>query len=393
VLDSDGLNEFGKGYTYDYREYFEASDLLLSKKEGFEDYKKLKIKYTSKQDIMQCFTDLGFAMASKVWNSTDSKNKGNFYFCVGGVNDINPFHKNALKNEIFVYRSIVNEMTSLEKCTEMTVFDINRNPTNLDTILSSNDSVFIDFNGSMAFFSSVWRIKLISIKQKIKSVFVMGGVLSDKTAVTKSSIKNVLNRMSCSTMNQLYAPLKSNIFISLMSSWKIPIYMTVNNTVDDLFNDNNLKIFLTSNGIFSSCLYDMAILFYNSHYKPFRKPFDFYTALSLVSSMNGDMFGKSCNLCIDSVYGITLVTHQIYPENTTKEYTSTWDTHIGDEEKGFLANAKKNYACEQIVLSFAACDMIYEVLNVDFKLKKDNFFLEVIKNGQEAVPTDDQGGL
>ena len=368
-----GLNEFGLGYTYSEQEYYKASDALLCRlsMSAYTDYRRIKCKYYS---VKQCFTDLGFAMAMKVWNSFECIDKGNLYFCVGGVNDVNPFHKKALKNEIYVYRDIGRNMQRLGTCKPMDVFDTKGNPVILAAILGGCESIYIDFNGSMAFLDSAWRTRLGEVKRKIKGLFVMGGVYTDVPPTTMPPIKDVLNRMSCSTMNQFYAPEKSCFCFQLMKAWSVPIFMIANNVVTLLADNEKLRDFLISNKVFSDDLFKIACYFYDSHYKPGRKPFDFYVALALVEYMNGGErpFGSVCNLCINPEYGITLITNQENCEDTVKEYTGKWDNHITDQDNASNANKKKNFACEQAVLSMVKCDLIRYVYKVEFNLSEQS---------------------
>ena len=372
---ADGLNNFGLGYTYNEREYYEASDALVRvlNENDYTLYKMIKNGYTGRmKPTKQNLTDLGFKMAMEVWDSIQNQDKGTLYFCVGGVNDINPFHKNALKNEIYVYREMGREMIRLTSCSSMDMFNSDGKTVSLNNILKEYKSIYIDFNGSMAFFETAWRGLLRDVKDKIKGLFVMGGVFTDAIPTTLSALKGVLNRMSCSTMNQFYAPGKSHTCFQLMDLWGVPIFMIANNVVTQLRDNVELETFLRMNSVFSGSLFSIAVAFYDSHYKPARKPFDFYVALALVDFMNGGgvPFGSVCNLVINPEYGVTLITNQTSSKDAVKEYTGKWDNDIIVGDNPFTANKKKNFACEQAVLSIVKCTFISNVYKVEFSLNE-----------------------
>ncbi len=370
----DELNKYGLGYTYDENQYFEASDKILIGKTGYDAYEPIRNMYRGR--TKQFFTDLGFAMAFDVWDDTPSRGTGKLYFCVGGINDINPFHKEKLKNEMFVYRDVGSTMKSLDTCNEGDVFDKGKKKVDLIQILSGCNNIHIDFNGSMAFLNQQWKNDLKTYAKKIMSVFVMGGVFSYTAPCTMPAIKDSLNRMSCSTMNQLYSPKKSFEFLKLMELWGVPIFIIANNVVQEFGGIGMLEIFLNANRIYSEKLLSMALSYYGSHYNPPKKPFDFYTALALVENMKSVSVGSKCNLCLDWEYGVTLITGQNTCGDAINEYTKQSDTYIclategekmnkNDDESS--ANKKKNLACEQIVLSFAKCEMIYGIIRVEFE--------------------------
>ncbi len=64
--------------------------------------------------------------------------------------------------------------------------------------LMDYSNIYLDFNGSMAFLNKDWieRLGAATAANRVKGVFVMGGVRSDSKPMTMPSIPNVLNRFS-----------------------------------------------------------------------------------------------------------------------------------------------------------------------------------------------------
>jgi hypothetical protein len=258
-------------------------------------------------------------MAKQVWDASRNSNKGILHFCIGGINEVNPFSHRSLKNEVFVYASVVKDHAGSEKVFKLRQHESLTSDTkvinNCFDLLNGRTSIYIDFNGSMAFLDSLWEEKLCDFKKCIKGVFVLGGVMADSPPLTMPPIKGVLNRFSCATMNQLYAPSRTASFFSLMGTCGVPIYVVPNNAVSDLCSGDVKREtrpwngFLKENSLDISVLNDMADLFYTSRYNPPVKAFDFYTALALTRFMRNSSslpFSLS-KLYFDDVYGVSLI--------------------------------------------------------------------------------------
>ena len=98
-IDTFKENEFGLGYTYN-------AETFLKKSEVFEDTHKEDLYHTIKQsfeffDMYTALTIMAIKMANKIWIESGG-GKDKFFFCIGGVNSINPFNANKLKNELYV---------------------------------------------------------------------------------------------------------------------------------------------------------------------------------------------------------------------------------------------------------------------------------------------------
>jgi hypothetical protein len=147
-------------------------------------------------------TDLAFTITKRVWKdlSEGAHGRGSCFFCVGGINSINPFSATAVKNEIAVYSEKVadEDLASLTSLSTIfgTTYDMSAKECNVDLMDYSN--IYLDFNGSMAFLNEDWieRLGAATAADRVKGVFVMGGVRSDSKPMTMPSIPNVLNRFS-----------------------------------------------------------------------------------------------------------------------------------------------------------------------------------------------------
>jgi hypothetical protein len=315
-------NEIGLGYSY-------GSSLLL-----FEIKKKL--------------TNLAFFISKNVWDEVSNKNKGSLYFYIGGVNSINPFSAKSIKNEIELYKSIYennNYFKSINiKIEEGIIYDLSLAEVKLD--YNNYSDIYIDFNGSMAFFTEDWLLlfESLSTVNKIKGIFIMGGVYANGSPpLTMPSIPNVLNRLSCSTMNQLYHPENTAKFFNFIKGTNIPAYIVTNNIVLP-FKDNNFIRFLENNGLNYDFLKNIATIYYGSKYNPPKKPFDFYTAKLLCSVLRGEIVKKKKlnYLFYDNKYGMTFVSESNIWKIVKGFYITGLNTKIKGLNNGSIKNNYKN---------------------------------------------------
>jgi hypothetical protein len=106
-------------------------------------------------------TDIAFALAKEVWTDLppESGGRGNLFFCIGGVNAINPFSATAVKNEIIVYVDHIHRDTHKIAPDEGAFFDFEgKQLQGFDMLLY--DEIYMDFNGSMAFMDDKWKERL-----------------------------------------------------------------------------------------------------------------------------------------------------------------------------------------------------------------------------------------
>lgn len=182
----------------------------------------------------------------------------------------------------------------------------------------------------------------------------MGGVLSDAPPQTLPAMPGILNRLSCSTMNQLYSPQKSALFFNLMQRIGVPLDVVCNNSVTAYeYNAGNVKRFLDANEIQSDSLQAFGNAFYGSPYKPPVKPFDVYAAIVMGKLINGDTFGRqSCkSLFFDKIHGISLIGDvNMRWENVRSNYVSNCDRTKVDDPNPFVQNKSISFIQEKNVL-------------------------------------------
>jgi hypothetical protein len=279
-------------------------------------------------------THLAFFMARKVWDEVENTQKGRLFFRIGGVNTVNPFAVPVIKNELYLYATQAVDNGFLgavdgflakqrsadeQQMKDDDVFDKDFHKVT-DDLIASAASIYVDFSGSASFFTPLMKAALEARRNSIRGAFIMGGVFSDAKPLTMSSIPNVLNRFSCATMNQLYNPGLTAALFYFLKFHQIPTFTVCNNVVGDLatFADSEKKVktdigwetFLNANGISGTFLLALARTYYNAPFGPPRKPFDFYTAKSLVEHLRGNLpLSAAPNkfLHFNSTYGATLV--------------------------------------------------------------------------------------
>ena len=397
----------GLGFVYDAEDYRTESEAFIMSQIGsdkakgkkYKEYLEFLKQYTSqsvKENMKTALTDLAFFMAYKVWGDSGG-DPARLFFCIGGVNTVNPFAAVKLKNELFVYHSITSNMKKLQEFIKFSEGDIlNHNGIaisgdrcNIKTFVGAYEELYIDFNGSMAFFDTEWAscLQYALSKNVVKGVFVAGGVFSDQAVQTMPSISGELNRLSCATMNQLYHPSNTFRFFDLMQTFNANVVVVTNNQVSSM--DTKLEdgktvtnvgweAFLKSNQICSTFMISLADAYYNSIYSPARKPFDFYTAQSLVAVLNGRcLITQRRTLHYNSIYGIVIVGKlQATWKATMQEYINGIDITPSEKESVFVRNKKQNFSKEIELLQTLSCASI-TVLIPEFTLQKQSYLLSI----------------
>jgi hypothetical protein len=137
-------------------------------------YKQFLDRYkdlAANEKMKSAMTDIAFAITKRVWSDLpqESGSRGNCFFCIGGVNAINPFSAAAVKNEIIVYVDNVPLDSHHIPTKEGAFFDIEGQAL-LDFDILQYDDIYMDFNGSMAFFGKEWRKRLrdASVQHKVR---------------------------------------------------------------------------------------------------------------------------------------------------------------------------------------------------------------------------------
>jgi hypothetical protein len=270
---TETINDNGLGYIYNSKSLFEEVREL--------EIMKINEHLTINEQIKKALTNIAFEISKKV---IEDKYLNNLYFCIGGINSINPFSSKSIKNEVSLYREFINIDNDLP-ITEGIFF--NSNNEIIDFNLNEFQNIIIDFNGSMSFLNDIWISKLNNIIPKIKGVFIMGGVEDNKPVMTMPSILNVLNRFSCATMNQLYHPKYTSNFFDFLNINKITnVYTISNNSVKDLKTFENIEKFMIEHNLMTEFNHKLANIYYNSKYNPPKKIFDYYTAIAISKFIN-----------------------------------------------------------------------------------------------------------
>ena len=252
--------------------------------------------------MKSAMTDLAFHMAKNVWTEVDSVEKrGKLHFLIGGVNSVNPFSHLGIKNEVLLFSdSAPKEFTPLPPQAGA-VYDESGRPCPADFDLSRFSDIYLDFNGSMSFFSDdSWLVRSLTdaaVQGNLRGAFIMGGVEAEKPPQTMPAIAGKLNRFSSATMNQLYHPRNTARFLSFLTERRVPSFVVTNNAVADLstFSDaartlktyDGIDRFLRANALDRPFLSAIARAYYETPRgsPPPRKPFDFYTAAALRAHM------------------------------------------------------------------------------------------------------------
>ena len=325
-----------------YSEKFSAYTEFLTRTRG---------NITNDSDAFKsALTEMAFFIVTKLWNEVNTTYRGNLYFCIGGVNSINPFHVNAIKNEVFLYAKEVidngfHNTTKLNLIDEGAIFNINSAFTDLN--IAKYTRVYLDFSGSMAFFNDSWEEKLQSVQSKLHACFIMGGVLTDQAPKTLPSLISVLNRFSCSTMNQLYHPVNTAQFLNFINKTGVHTYVVSNNAVDAVGKNssNEYTTFLQSNCANRPFLMALASTYYGTG-SP-QKMFDYYTALALSHHAQKKSFTRlPKRLFYEDTYGIAFIGKQPSFKEAVDEYDSCIIREIDINDSEFDVRKKLNFYLE-----------------------------------------------
>lgn len=405
-----GKGEPGLGYTYnswalqkqDTKNYNYIENRINAITINTNKEKSLKEKIGLLNNTIKLeLTILAYTMCKKVWD--ESNTTGTLYFAIGGINAVNPFSASSIKIEQIVYTDLTEETistffnkhhTSIPKCGE--VFTINNSK--IETVEIKNfgmtkyESIYLDFNGSMAFLDNTWFSFLTDVADKLKGVFIMGGVYADKPPDTMSAILMSLNRFSCCTMNQLYHPENTAKFFGFLNEHpNIPTFIVTNNTINALVPKigltpfkkkedtnptdtletakDNITNFIDSNlTVTNNELKKFCIQYYNSIYDPPLKPFDFFTALVLCDFLDSNVEDvekkETKSIYYDSKYGITLVDTI---DKKPKEVIQSFITKLEAKKEKAFPDAKQGFIDEIATLTELTELTELNVIDIDYK--------------------------
>ena len=352
--------------------------------------------------MKQALTDLAFTLATKIWAESPAGNRGRFYFSIGGINAINPFSAAAIKNELVVFADLLPKISDGKRLppNQGTVYDEQGQVCTL--LLSDFEKIFIDFNGSLAFWDESWATRLShkSTVDSIQGVFVMGGVLTDQEPVTIASIPGRLNRFSSATMNQLYHPRHAAEFFAFLDQYKIKTYVVPNNAVGDLHSleDTDHRMagverFLESNDLGGPFLREAALAHYRRGYA--RKPFDFYTALALCEGIRccasgldpgAVLAGQVRTAYYSNVYGIMCISSSSLWEEARTEYVEMVEALCARPDNECDAAKREQFYAEVARMQEVDRMASLPVVELRFHLDSDSMRLELLLGEGTALP-------
>ncbi len=407
----------GLGYKYSARCVHEATTAAHPDAQQYIDFiDSYKTSANDHNDVMKrALTDLAYTMANSVWEEAGSSGRGDLMFCIGGINAVNPFSEKSIKNEVLVYSSLIPQLSKKLEPIQGHIYNSQGEQRLLESVdWTDYSEVYMDFNGSMAFWSEHVRSIFSSeqIVKRIKGVFIMGGVYSETLPVTMPSIEGVLNRFSSATMNQLYHPQKTANFFAFVKQFQIPTWTISNNVVQDIKDDVGIAAFLSWNGLKGEKLKELALAHYNSPYKPPKKPYDYYCALALTSVLNSEKFDRNSSsekqvamsgqeqesqslthacktrmLFHNNVYGITFLSHQTTWEATRTEFIETVMSSL-DSTDNDQARAKNELFRKEVELmnTIGAIDILSSltVKDVSFSMDPDTKKVTIVRHSDQA---------
>jgi hypothetical protein len=211
-----------------YNQYHDLINIITSYlKVSWEQLNFKHYKYGMDKIAMDIITIIWDWCSEEIFpNKTAPK----IYLIDGGYNKINPFNYTSIKNEVYVYGKplldIKKEVVITNYCTKL----------RSDGFIGHCNSctkIFMDMNGSMAWYDTKIQACLETNSQKMKCCVVMGGVEPEISIDTMSSVPGFINRFSTATMNQLYHPENTEAFFSKFADKCI---FVTNNAINKYFN-------------------------------------------------------------------------------------------------------------------------------------------------------------
>ena len=324
---------------------------------------------TSAERMKRDFTNLAFTMATNVWN--EASPLGRLLFMIGGVNQVNPFSPQAVKNELVTFASFVSTV-DIDPEPGGALYDAQGRI--LPRALSATE-IYVDFNGSMAFFDAdAWLVQALLLQHKnVKGAFIMGGVEANKPPQTMPAIAGRLNRLSCATMNQLYHPPNTARLFQFLASHKIPAYIVSNNAVASLDTDDNVHRFLSANWLHGEYLGRLARAYYATGAP--RKPFDMYTAVALRGVLAGGLQRPTTamRLFYSGELGISLLgSESLSWEEALAAYARGIDLAAAPDDSDFVRAKKQSFRRELELLRKVAALPSLSVMAPTFVLDPES---------------------
>lgn len=145
----------------------------------------------------------------------------NLIFVIGGTNDVNGYGMKAIKSEIFDFDGCI-EQPSVNSIQD--TISVYKSFSNGSISFDNYDKIYIEQNGPMSFYNAKAQALFKQNIKKVEVLVAMCGVLSNEPSAT--AVTTALNRLSCSTMNQLYHPAYTHQFFT---DFKDCVIYTVSN--------------------------------------------------------------------------------------------------------------------------------------------------------------------
>ncbi len=135
-----GRNYDNLGYNYSYIDFYYYH---------FTFFESIGI---TPENLKGSMYQLAYKMCYYIWKSIEGNM--NFIFIDGGINELNPFAIHILKNEISVYYNVLKELDDVtdEMITKQSLESFIEN-------LTENDEIYMDMNGSFAFYNNEITIR------------------------------------------------------------------------------------------------------------------------------------------------------------------------------------------------------------------------------------------
>jgi hypothetical protein len=182
------------------------------------------------------------ALAQSIWNNTQVQGRNvDLKFTIGGINTFNGFSIGVYKNELAVYEDVVTKIIN-NKSQKIIIHQfINNSLQWLVDNAVNYDHIYMDMNGSMAWYNLKNIFLVRTLYTKLRGVYIMGGMPppSDENYDKVSDFPPFMSRKVSSTFNQLYAPEQTANFLRDLHP-TIPIYIISNATCNLAANFNVL---------------------------------------------------------------------------------------------------------------------------------------------------------
>jgi hypothetical protein len=319
-------------------------------------------------DLMrQALTDLAFETVRRVWAECCSEGRGSLLFCIGGINSINPFPPSSIQNEILLFSKLILPPSARLLTEEGRIYNNAGQVHTLD--ISKYSGVFLDFNGSMAFFNDQWFNLLCDPDKpaKVLAAFISGGVRAHLPLATDAE----QNRFGSATANQLYHPQHTGKFLDFLLSRRVPTFVVTDNAVGNFITEG-LHNFLSSNKIGGMFLGRLAAAYYEGSHKPLQRAPAYHTGVALrayLDSKSAALLAESAvpsTLFYNRVYGMTLVSKCADWEGVRSSYIASTDTRTLDEDSPEALAVKEYFRLEHGIMAAMHVVLSLPVYDVHF---------------------------